>query len=333
MPSFSPPNTSYDDIIATTIEDRSGELADNVTKNIALLAYLEKRGRKRMFSGGNSMLEEISYAENGTVGWYSGYETLNVAPQQTFSAARFDIRQLSGTFTMSGLDGIMNDGKAAIIDLASGRFDNLKASLRNTMATGIYSDGTGSGGRQILGLQTLVNTTNNSGTIGGIDASAYTWWQNYAYSAGTDGGAAVNSANIERYMNKVYFSLVRNNDSPNLIVADTNYFTAYYESLQAHARIAMPGNADEGDIGFRFKAITYQGVPVIMDGGKGGACPTNTMYFLNTDYISFRPVKGREFTRLPGERRPINQDAMVVIVAWAGNMTLRGRQYQGVLYA
>lgn len=330
MPSFTPPNTSFDDILSTTIDSRNKIMADNITKNIGLLSFLEKRGRKRYFSGGSSMLEEVSYAENSTAAWYSGYETLNVSPQQTFSAARFDIRQLSGTFSLSGLDEIMNSGTEAIIDLADARMQNLEATLRNTLAAGVYSDGTGDGGRQIVGLQALVSTTPSSGTIGGIDASANAFWQNYAYSASSDGGAAVNSANIERYMNKVYFSLVRNNDSPNLIVADTNYYTAYYEFLQAHARITMP--SDTGDLGFN--TITYKGnVPVLLDGGKGGACPSNTMYFLNTDYLSYRPVKGREFTRLQGDRRPINQDAMVAIIAWAGNMTTRGRQYQGVLYA
>jgi hypothetical protein len=37
-------NSSISDIIATTIQSRSGELADNVTNNNALLRRLKERG-------------------------------------------------------------------------------------------------------------------------------------------------------------------------------------------------------------------------------------------------------------------------------------------------
>ena len=61
------PNVS--DIIATTIQQRSGVIADNVTKNNALLSRLKQRGNIKTFSGGNVILEELSFAENGNFGF------------------------------------------------------------------------------------------------------------------------------------------------------------------------------------------------------------------------------------------------------------------------
>jgi len=54
------------------------------------------------------------------------------------------------------------------------------------------------------------------------------------------------------------------------------------------------------------------------------------MYFLNSDYLFLRPSKGREFMPL-GEKAAINQDAIVVPVVWAGNMTCSNRALQGVI--
>lgn len=49
-------NADISDIIATTIQSRSGVIADNVTHNNALLTRLKQRGRIKPFSGGNVIL-------------------------------------------------------------------------------------------------------------------------------------------------------------------------------------------------------------------------------------------------------------------------------------
>jgi len=54
-------NSNISDIIATTIQQRSGELADNFTNNNALLRRLKTKGNVRPFSGGNVILEEIAF--------------------------------------------------------------------------------------------------------------------------------------------------------------------------------------------------------------------------------------------------------------------------------
>jgi hypothetical protein len=70
---------------------------------------------------------------------------------------------------------------------------------------------------------------------------------------------------------------------------------------------------------------------IILDGGIGGSCPTNHMYFLNTKYIYWRPHRDRNMVKIGGDRVPVNQDAIVQMMGWAGNMTCSGRRYQGVL--
>jgi hypothetical protein len=72
---------------------------------------------------------------------------------------------------------------------------------------------------------------------------------------------------------------------------------------------------------------------VVLDGGFGGGAPANSMYFLNTDYIYFRPAASRFFEPIGDERFAVNQDAMVKLVGFAGNMTVSNRRLQAYLGA
>lgn len=49
-------NADISDIIATTIQSRSGVIEDNVTHNNALLTRQRQRGKVKPFSGGNVIL-------------------------------------------------------------------------------------------------------------------------------------------------------------------------------------------------------------------------------------------------------------------------------------
>jgi hypothetical protein len=51
----------------------------------------------------------------------------------------------------------------------------------------------------------------------------------------------------------------------------------------------------------------------------------------NTKYIHWRPHARRNMVPLDPDRFSINQDAMVRLIGWAGNMTLSNGFLQGVL--
>lgn len=60
------PNTSYTEIISTTLDNYRSTLADNVQKHIPLLKRLQKRGNTDAAAGGVNLLENLMYQENGT---------------------------------------------------------------------------------------------------------------------------------------------------------------------------------------------------------------------------------------------------------------------------
>ena len=308
------------DLVATTIENRSGEIADNVTKNNALLSRLNKRGNVRTFEGGTVIFEELSFRENGNAGYYSGYDLLPVAAQDVLSAAQYSIKQAAVPVVMSGLEMLQNAGKEKIIDLLDGRMDVAEASLANLLAGGVYADGTGSGGKEVTGLGAAVPLNPTTGTYGGIDRATWTFWRNQFVNT-----SAQTAATIQGSWNSLWASLVRGMDRPDLIVVDSLTWAIYMASLQALQRFT---STDEAKLGF--PSVKYMDADVVLDGGIGGFCPSNVAFFLNTKYIFWRPHSQRNMVPLsPNKRYAINQDAEVQIIAWAGNLTTSGSQFQG----
>jgi len=338
------PNLS--EIVTTTLRNRTGELADNMSRNNAALLRLSRRGNIKTFSGGRTIVQELNYADNQTYQWYSGYQTLNVAPSQVFSAAEFPIRQSAVAVSISGLEELQNSGEEAIIDLLESRIMNAEDTFMNGLSMGVYGDGTVT--NSIGGLQLLVSTTPTSGVIGGIDRSQWTFWQNQKWSAATNGNTTLSAATILSQMDALWVQLIRGRDYPDLIIADNNMYRYYLASLQAIQRIGPEGGPAPDMAEYGFQSLKYINSDVVLDGGfQGfssdplppevsggtavGGAPANTMYFLNTKYIHWRPHARRNMVPLDPDRFSVNQDAMIRLIGWAGNMTLSNGFLQGIL--
>jgi len=318
-------NSAITDIIATTIQSRSGELADNLTQNNAILQRLNQKGNVRPFSGGNVILEEIMYddASTNNANSYSGYEVLNIAPDSPISAAQFKIAQYADSVTMSGLEMLQNSSKEAIIDLLDGRMQVSEARLLNRISGDLYGDGTGNGGKNLDGLGAAVAAVPTSGTYGGINRATWTFWQNQITTGAT-------SANILASMTTAAIKQIRGTDKADLIVAGNTMYQYYVGALQSIQRIAAEESGAAGFASLKF----YGGgtsADVVLGGGYGSQETATYMYMLNTNYIFLRPHKERNFVPIGGERQSINQDAIVKLYGWAGNLTTSNSFLQGLL--
>ena len=311
------PNLS--EIITTTLRKRSGELADNVSNSNALLARLSSKGNIRPVSGGRTIVEELEYAENSTFKYYSGYEELDINPSDVMSAAEYNWKQAACVVSASGLEAdVQNSGKEAIINLVEKRITNAYRTMKNQISVGVYSDGTGSGSKQITGLQAQVADDPSTGTVGGINRSTWTFWRNQYGS-----NATWTAATIQGYMEALYISCTRGTDMPDLITMDATTYALYWDALQGIQRITH--EKDKATQGWQ--SLGFLNADVIYDGDSGH--PANTLYMLNTDYLFFRPHVNRNF--VPLERRDsINQDAYVVPIVFAGNLTMSNASLQGV---
>jgi hypothetical protein len=311
-------NSNFTEIITTTLQGYSGVLADNVTNHNALLRRLQSKGNITPATG-RTIVQELEYAENATTKWYSGYEVLDVGQSDVFSAAEFNWKQLNGNVVISGLEQIQNSGKEAVHNLLKARIKNLEKSLSNTVATAMYADGTGTSSKELGGLQHIIADDPTS-TVGGISAATNTFWANKEFDYG-DNSLTADETNVQAAMNSLWIDTIRGADHVDFIAGDKTYFTDYLESLQANQRFT---NTEEANAGFM--NLKYMTADVFYD----DQCTANRLYFCNTDYLHLRPAADRQFVPLP-EKAAVNQDAIVVPMVWAGNMTCSNRSLQGLI--
>lgn len=203
---------------------------------------------------------------------------------------------------------LQNSGKEQMIDLMEARISVAESTLSNLITDGLYSDGTGSGGKEIDGLSAALPLDPTLTPYGGIDGSAFSFWRN-AVSDNT--AAAVTPTTIQGLMNDLWAQLVRGADRPDLIMADNVFWTTYVDSLQSLQRFTNTNSADAG-----FMNVMYMDAEVCLDGGiyqpAGGGADLGTSYWLNCDYIHYRPHADRNMVSLsPNRRYATNQDAEV----------------------
>lgn len=327
-------SVDWGDLVVTTMEARGGAPHDNMSNNNALYAILNSKNKIRYVTGGREMYENVAYAENQSGMWYQGTEMLNIALNDTMTAARYQLKQFSVAVVLSGLESLMNTGEEEALDLIEQRIDIAEKTYENHMSAGVYSDGTGYAGKQIGGLGLFISKAPTSGLVGGLDRAANAWWRNLSINSNLDARGVVSASNIVSYMNSATINSKRGSDGIDLIVCDTNYYSYYLQNLQSVQRIVSEGDGKK--IGSGFMSLAYYGAGkearVVLDGGKNGQIPPNTMYFINTDYISFRPHRDRNFKVVGGERSNINQDAIVKLALWAGNMTCSNLSLNAVLW-
>lgn len=316
------PNTTYGEVLTASIDNYRDKLADNVMENNVLLKYVKENGNSDPASGGVKLLENLKYAENGTFNWYSGYETLSVEASDVLTTANFDWKQANCNVTMSGLEEVQNSGPEAMHSLIKARIQVAEATMANAISEALFYANTEQGGKAIGGLQHLVADLPTSGTVGGIDRSAQTFWRNQYYDFSGESVTA-SATTIQHAMNLINLRTERGTEKVDVIVAGETYFSYYEESLQAQQRFIDVRKGTGGFTGYKYKeaAVFYD-----------PHCSSTRMYMLNSKYLHFRPARGRNFVVLK-DKVAVNQDATVTPLYWMGNMTLSNAARQGVICA
>lgn len=322
------PSSVFTEMVTTTDRNWGTKVTDNVSEHNALLRRLKQKSKIKTYSGGYEIAEPIEYAENATYQRYGGYDALNTNASDVLTTVKYDWQQVALHVTASGREIRMNMGsKERMINLVKARKDNALKTAANQFSIDVYSDG--SLPNQVNGLQALISTA-GTGTVGGIDSSTWTFWQNeFKEATGTNNAAspdATKSATFKADMNSLWLPLNRGADKPDLIVM-THDFYALYELGEQQLQRYM--NADMANAGF--VGLKYKTADVIFDDNANFATNGERAYFLNTDYLYI--VQHREAQWTPDdEKKPTNQDAVVVPIYWMGNLVLTQRSLQGVLF-
>lgn len=323
MPS---PNAVFTELVSTTFRKHRKEIKDNISNNNALLKRIYDKGNYRREDGGLTIVCPLDYNANSTYQRYSDWDVLNISQSDVITAAEYQWRQVALNVVSSGRELRINSGESRIINLAKAKTKNAIRTFKNNFSSDMYSAGTLA--NQVNGLQALISDA-GTGTVGGIDASVWGFWQNTVQSAAAplQGGAAITPGptTIESLMLPLWLQLTRGDDKPDLIVMSNDYFTFFEESQTSLKRYAKSDKAQAG-----FIELMYKTAQVIFDGGSG--IPGSHAYFINTDYLELVVHRDADL-EIMEDMRPINQDGAVVPIIWMGNLVCSNRHLQGVMKA
>lgn len=316
----------FSELVTTTYRNHSKDVADNVSKHNALFRRLNESGRVRIEDGGISIVTPLEYASNSTYQRYSGFDTLNISAVDVLTAAEFPWRQVSVNLAISGYEMRTNSGENRIINFVKAKIKNAQNSLANGLSTDIYSDGTAT--NQINGLQSLIADA-GTGTVGGINSSTYSFWQNTVQSAAAplQGGSAItaSASTIESLMLPLWIRLTRGMDTPDLIVMSDDYFNLYEQSQTSLKRYTSDENGKGG-----MMSMKYKNADVFFD--SSGGIPSAHAYFINSKFLELVVHRDANMTMLE-DMQSINQDAIVKPIIWQGNLVVSNRSLQGVMKA
>jgi uncharacterized protein YaiE (UPF0345 family) len=313
------PSDVFTEMVSTTLRHHKRKPSDNVTKNNALLTLLKDKGMIQTDAdGGYEIAIPLTYAENSTYQRMTGFDTYDISQSDVITTAKFDWREVALSVTASGRELNQNNGKARMIKLVDTRVDVAMATAANNMSIDIYSDGSLS--NQIGGLAHLVQSA-GTGTVGGIDSSTYTFWQNKVQEM-SDPTAF---ANLKADMNSLWLKTCRGSDKTDLCVLTHDLFSVYEGGLQDLQRY---GDSKMASLGF--EALKYKSASVIFDDNTNFGTTDELGYFLNTDYLYLMEHPNARWER-DENRKPINQNAVMIPIFWMGQMCTSNRSLQGKL--
>lgn len=312
---------NFTELVTSTFRKVRKDVKDNLSNRNALLKHIYKRGNYRTEDGGLTIVCPLDYAANSTYQRYSDWDLLNINASDVISAAEYQWRQIAINIVASGREKRINSGESKIFSLAKSKMKNAIRTFNNSFSSDLYS--AGSAANQINGLQALVSDL-GTGTVGGIDSSAFTFWKNTIFDC-SDNSVTASATTIENSMLlPTWLSIDRGpDDCPDLIVMDNIYYQYFEASQTSIKRYMDASNADAGLV-----SLKYKGADVYYDGNSG--IPSSRAYLLNTNYFELVVHKDADLEVVEGQR-PINQDGEVIPILWMGNLTLSNRKQQAVI--
>jgi len=307
-------NSNFDAILSTTLQNYRPTLVDNIFTATVLLDHLNSKGRVVMEEGGTSIVEPLVYAANDTAGSYSGYDAIDLTPQEGISAANYNWKQMAASIAISGIEEAQNRGTEAIIKLLNAKIMQTEESIKESLNDMLYANSVGNGGKDFQGLGFIIDASN---TVGGIDPTTNTWWASYEENTAT--------ALTQLQMATAYNTASKGSDVPDMIVTTQTLFEKYESLLTAQVRYQDVTKANSG-----FQNLMFKQTPVVFD----VSCTSGNMFFMNSKYLKLTGMNGHWFNTTEFQKGTVaGVDARYALILSFGELTCSNRARQAKLTA
>lgn len=319
----------YQQILTTSLAQRSKEIQDLVFNSNPLTAILRENGAYRPYYGPEIRVPLMIDKLDGQ--WFTGYDKLRIDPKEIINSAVFTPKSLAVSFSLTGTELLANEGEARVFDLLEQYMENAERSMADLMEESIYGDGTGNGGRSIIGLNGAIPVITNAGVYGGIDRSLHPIWRTTSYDATTDFpdiGTTWDSTTARPILERIVSLRSKGKRRATVAVCGINAYQAISASLVAHQRIT---STRLGRLGFdALEIMTPAGpIAIVAATGVGSVMDPDLIFGLDMDALVMYYHPNRNMTPLhDGDgAKPINQDAFAQSLLWNGALALNNPRF------
>lgn len=319
MPSFRTLTESLDNLYTTTWAMRKSNVVDQIYDATPFFFWMRDKGKIRYESGGRYIVENLRYAKTDNVVWIGKGGAVSLNETEFLTTINYQWRYQAVPVVRFGVDDQQNRGKAQILNMMNAKLDNAKDAAIDNMETRLAASA-GGVTTGIDGLQNLVADA-GTGTVGDLDTSTYTWFQNQKKDMNGLSFATYGIDNMRTMLNNCRNNL--GSDTPDLILTAQTPFEWYEDAVEARHRII--GSQKMLDAGF--ENCAYKGIPLLWAPSISGR-----MYFLNTKFLSLVVDPMLEFDMTEWKVIPDQPNDRAAQIVTAAQLVCSRRRCQGVMY-
>lgn len=297
------------------------EIVDNIYGSNPIFFRLSK-ANKKLIQGGTQIEVPLMYGRFNAGGPYRGFDLLNVSPADTVKNAVFDWKQQHVPVTVDGLTLIKTDSPDAIASLLQIQFAQAEMEMAENLGVGLWSSGTDP--KQITGLNAAIDDGTVAASYGGITRSSNVWWKAQRNTTATMSIGALNAT---------MGTATKGGKSSTLIVSRRDQYNRYYGLIAGKQEFPVAaGGHDEQLASAGFTNLLFNNVPWVVDDHvpDGPDASNSKIFFLNENFMHWVVSPRADFYLQPFQT-PVNQDAMVSQMFWAGELVLTNCATQAVM--
>ncbi len=323
------------DLYVSTYAEAIGGLRDQIfdAADSAFWALMRNKGGLMSVAGGDFIKFNLMVAKNEQLFWLAKGQEVELIDFDILEQARYKWYRATKPIVQFWADTQKNRGEAEVIDMVSTKIENTLMSWKDDIDANMMSANDESGSvtaNAPPGIQHLIST-DGTGTVGGINASTYTWWKNkfIDYDDGTTYCAVADTPTDADWLNSgveaMRDMLKETKGHTDIIVTTWHMFKLLQDDLLTYYQ--WNGNAP-ADLGILTNAPAFDGIPVMW----AENCPAGTMYFLDLDSLKFVYDPDAFFSLEPWQAMPKQPRDMITHTLLACSFCLKDRRNQAVMH-
>ena len=264
---------AFNNVVDTiTLEEIIPRVVDTVLRSNTFATKMLSKTKR---FGAATMDFPIKYQVGTAIQSFLGFDALPTSFTDTRVLLKYNPKFVAANVALAGTDLIANNTNAKVLDLTKVEMQSRAQDLADGLGTMLWADGTGNGGKDVLGLAAIVDDGTSVATIGGLSRSTYSTLNSTKTSATTLSLAT---------MRTLYNNIADATIAPTRAYSDYPTWALFEQLLQPQEKIYKEVNIVPNYKGYEgFAGLMYAGMEIVPD----RKATSGQMVFLNENFIDF----------------------------------------------